>query len=240
MIDASCSSFLEDAAKGKLPPVSWIDPNFKDLNLFGGNSNDDHPPSDVREGQHLVLAIYQALAESPQWQTSMLIVTYDEHGGFFDHVPPPTAPDDNPAFRQYGIRVPAIVVSPFVAHASVTHTLFDHTSIIKTILTRFCSSPKSKTANALPAWADPPHPDYLGLRVTSANHLGELLVETSARPAPSRDALLLQALDERTTRLEKAVVQSTPQSVAGLTELQVAVAQAARELRNNGLPPGQP
>ena len=68
----------------------------------------------------------------------MLVITYDEHGGFYDHVLPPAAHDDRPAFRTYGVRVPAFVVSPFTPRASVSNTVYDHTSIIKTILLRFC------------------------------------------------------------------------------------------------------
>ena len=139
LIDEASSSFLEDAARGKLPAVSWVDPNFKDSTLYGGDSNDDHPPSDVRDGQLLVLSVYHALASGPLWDKTLLVITYDEHGGFHDHVPPPAAEDDDPAlFGQYGVRVPALVVSPWVARGSVSHTLFDHTSIIKTILLRFC------------------------------------------------------------------------------------------------------
>ncbi len=128
-IDESSASFLEDAANGRLPSVSWIDPNFKDFDLYGGEANDDHPPSDVRNGQRLALAVYDALASGPQWASTVLIVTYDVHGGFYDHVPPPAAEDDDPElFGFYGIRVPAIVVSPWVPRGTVSHTLFDHTS----------------------------------------------------------------------------------------------------------------
>ena len=68
----------------------------------------------------------------------MLVIFYDEHGGFYDHVPPPAAPDDNPrVFGRYGVRVPALIVSPWIEPGSVSTTVFDHTSIIKTILLRF-------------------------------------------------------------------------------------------------------
>jgi hypothetical protein len=82
-------SFLDDAAKGELRDVSWIDPNFIDLRVLDPNSNDDHPPSDVKAGQALVLEIYEALARSPRWEDTVPVVAYDEHGGFYDHVPPP-------------------------------------------------------------------------------------------------------------------------------------------------------
>ncbi|HEY5184607.1 MAG TPA: alkaline phosphatase family protein [Actinomycetes bacterium] len=138
-VNARVGSFVEDAANGALPSVSWIDPAFTNFSPLGFPVNDDHPPADVRDGQDLVLAVYDALASGPNWDSSLLIVVYDEHGGFYDHVPPPSAVDDDPAmFGSYGVRVPAMVVSPWVEPASVTGTLLDHTSIIKTILLRFC------------------------------------------------------------------------------------------------------
>ncbi len=75
-------SFLEDAAAGTLPSVSWIDPAFTNFNPLGFPVDDDHPMADVEDGQDLVLAIYDALAASPQWKSSLLVIVYDEHGGF--------------------------------------------------------------------------------------------------------------------------------------------------------------
>jgi phospholipase C len=168
-------TFIQRAAAGKLPSVSWIDPSFADLRtglmrIISPPSNDDHPPSDVSLGQALVLKVYDALASSPQWSKTMLVITYDEHGGFFDHVLPPlNPPDDDPkVFSRWGVRVPAIVVSPLVGRRSFSHERFDHTSIIKTILLRFAR--KNKTI-----------PD-MGKRVTSAQHLGVLLTEAKPRP----------------------------------------------------------
>ena len=93
----------------------------------------------IKDGQELVLAVYHALAASPQWEKTLLVIAYDEHGGFFDHVAPPGVPDDDPQlFGRYGVRVPALVVSPWVEARAVSHTVLDHTSIIKTILLRFC------------------------------------------------------------------------------------------------------
>ena len=131
-------SFLERAASGDLPAVSWIDPNFIDLTFGPAGSNDDHPPSDLHAGQKLVLELFDAVVQGPAWEKTLLIITYDEHGGFYDHVPPPTAEDDTPALRKLGPRVPAFVISPWVAERQVAKTVFDHTSIIKTILARFC------------------------------------------------------------------------------------------------------
>ena len=168
-------SFLQRAAKGDLPSVSWIDPNFIDLSFGPEGSNDDHPPSDLRAGQQLVLKAFHAIARSPAWPKTLLIVTYDEHGGFYDHVPPPSAEDDRKEseFHRLGPRVPAIVVSPFVGKKHVAKTVFDHTSIIKTILARFCRKPDGSI------------PD-MGARVRAAEHLGGLLTESTPRKAPAQ------------------------------------------------------
>jgi phospholipase C len=168
--------FFSAASAGTLPNVAWIDPNFVDIGGAVG-SNDDHPPSDVRAGQELVLRVFNALVRSPAWERTLLVVTYDEHGGFFDHVPPPSTEDDelDPAFHSYGPRVPALIVSPRV-RAGVSHELFDHTSIIKTCLTRFCRSQRALI------------PD-LGSRVNAANHLG-LVLEKSVRVATPDEATL--------------------------------------------------
>jgi phospholipase C len=172
----SSEHFFSAAKRGALPNVAWIDPNFVDLGGAVG-SNDDHPPSDVRAGQELVLRVFNALVRSPAWERTMLVITYDEHGGFFDHVEPPSAEDDDPRpeFHAYGPRVPAIVVSPRV-HAGVSHEVFDHTSIIKTCLVRFCRR------------ADGLIPD-LGARVRGANHLGLILEKDVQIQRPDEAAL---------------------------------------------------
>ena len=174
-------SFIERAAKGDLPAVSWIDPNFYDLTFGPAGSNDDHPPSDLHAGQKLILQLIDALFQSPAWNKTLLVITYDEHGGFFDHVAPPKAADDRPAMRRYGPRVLALVVSPYVGAQSVGKTVFDHTSIIKTILTRFAR----KKDGTIPK---------MGARVAAAKHLGQLLTAQSPRKMPrSKYQYLLDA-----------------------------------------------
>ncbi len=167
--------FFQQAADGTLPSVSWIDPLF--VNSPGViAANDDHPPADIRRGQDFVLNIYHALASNPaQWNQTLFVLVYDEHGGFYDHVVPPAAQDDNPSFQNYGVRVPAILISPWVARGKVVPQLFDHTSIIKTILLRFCRA------------ADGSIPD-MGKRVTAANHLGPALTESAPRPSPAQES----------------------------------------------------
>jgi phospholipase C len=203
--------FFSTARSGRLPNVAWIDPNFVD---FGGpvGSNDDHPPSDVRAGQELVLRIVNALFRSPAWDRTLLVVTYDEHGGFFDHVEPGEAPDDDPAFRVYGPRVPALVVSPRLG-TRVSHDVFDHTSIVKTILARFCRDESSI-------------PD-MGKRVSEARHLGVVLGPGAAAPPPSEeeiqevaDALAAWRADalHEELRLPDEGIQPAPESLTDFQE----------------------
>jgi phospholipase C len=116
------SAFHEDAAAGTLPTVCCVDP--------GANFNDDHPPHHPMLGQLFLGSIAQSLMDSPHWERSMFIATYDEAGGFFDHVVPPTFPDDfaSAGFDQAGFRVPALVVGPYVRQGHVSSTVFDHTA----------------------------------------------------------------------------------------------------------------
>jgi phospholipase C len=178
--------FFALARAGRLPPVSWIEPNLTDI----PPGNDDHPPSDVRDGQALVERIYRALRTSPNWGRTMLIITYDEHGGFFDHVHPerqqlfdprnpeaggfvPLGFDESERGRRtpidfYGMRVPTFVVSPWVPSGHVSSDVFDHTSILKTIIAAFLHE----------------NPPDMGNRVALANHLGPLLSNDIPRVEP--------------------------------------------------------
>lgn len=237
-------SFFDHARHGELRPVSWIDPNFIDLSFLDRNSNDDHPPSDVRAAQELVLTVVRALAEGPleQLNKTLLVVTYDEHGGFYDHVPPPQAPrpyDEDSSLPagsspldRYGVRVPAIVVSPWVEPGSVSHATFDHTSIIRTILERFAPGATGE----------------MGRRVAGAKHLGGLLTRES--PAPTGDyGTAIQAIAEWRSRAAEDAVVATPvpsPAEAGAPEalegFPAEMVQAARLLRggDHQLPAAQP
>ena len=246
VVDEDAASFVEDARRGKLPQVSWVDPNFKDVNLAHIQSNDDHPPSDVQDGQELVFLVYNALASGPHWDRTLLLVLYDEHGGFYDHVPPPEAPDDDPAlFGRYGIRVPALVVSPWVAPRSASHTLFDHTSIIKTVLTRFCPTELDRHTgvDALIHWLKPGHPHYMGTRVAQAAHVGELLTERSPRAAPEREDLVRWVAGRSAARAKKVATDPVAFKAEDriFTDLQHNMLAAEQHIREQGrLPLGQP
>lgn len=153
--------FFTDAEKGTLPNVVFIDPQF-----FGKGANDDHPDHDVRLGQALIASVYAALGKSPQWGRCLFVLTYDEHGGFFDHVPPPTTEDDDADFKQLGFRVPSIIGGPFARSGCTVTTEFEHVSILRTLARRFGLPSLNKrmtAANDLssciqPAYFDAPRP----------------------------------------------------------------------------------
>jgi phospholipase C len=141
----SLSQFASDL-QGPYPyPYTFIEPhygNVRDNTYEGGSSQ--HPMDDVYGGEHLLAAVYEAIRKSPYWDTSLLVITYDEHGGLYDIVAPvaATPPGDNPPpgynvngfkFDLYGVRVPGIVVSPLIPAGTVDHTLYDHSSVLKTL-----------------------------------------------------------------------------------------------------------
>lgn len=138
-------SFYQDARDGKLPEFSYIEPTWTGI---GTDGTDYHPPSFVGAGEEFLLNVFTALRNSPQWKDMLFIVTFDEHGGTYDHVPPPgTAinPDGQVSengfkFDQFGARVPTLLISPYIAKETVFRSEngpdepYDHTSFIKTIL----------------------------------------------------------------------------------------------------------
>ena len=127
--------FLADARAGTLPPVVYIDPAF--------SSNDDHPPVHPIHGQELIASVYNALATSPQWKNCLLVITYDEHGGFFDHVSPPKTVDERAAqgFDQLGFRVPTLVAGPYVKQGYVSSVQYEHCSALRELEVAFSLEP---------------------------------------------------------------------------------------------------
>jgi len=137
--------FYKDCKNNQLPSYCFLEPT-----LGGPHQNDQHPPSDVRAGEQLIWDVYKAVVNSPQWKDTLLIITYDEHGGCFDHVPPPeaTPPDAGQpvgelgfVFNRMGLRVPTVLISPHIQKGTVCraqgYVPFDHTSIIATAIRGF-------------------------------------------------------------------------------------------------------
>jgi phospholipase C len=138
------SNFQSDAASGSLPSYSFLEPSW------GSTGNSQHPNYDVALGEQFLHDVYYALRNGPAWNQTLLIVTYDEHGGCYDHVPPPSGaiPPDSTAgeygfdFTRFGPRVPTLLISPLIPAGTVFRVPggsmpFDHTSILKTVEQRW-------------------------------------------------------------------------------------------------------
>ena len=171
--------FQADAAAGTLPAYSFLEPSW------GSTGNSQHPNYDVSLGEALILDVYRALRGGPGWDQTLLIITYDEHGGCYDHVPPPagaTPPDSTPGefgfdFTRFGLRVPAVLVSPLIPEGTIYRvpagsTPIDHTSVLKTIEVRW----------GLPALTarDAAAPDLSGVLSLSAPRTDDPLADVSA------------------------------------------------------------
>lgn len=163
------TDFQTAAANGTLPAYTFLEPSW------GASGNSQHPNYNVALGEQLIHDVYYALRNGPAWSQTLLIIVYDEHGGCYDHVPPPmgAVPPDNSVgeygfdFTRFGPRVPAVLVSPLIPAGTVFRIAvsampLDHTSILKTIETRW----------NLPA---------LTARDAAANDIGDVLTLTTAR-----------------------------------------------------------
>ena len=142
------AQFLADAAAGQLPQVSFVDPRFEDEG--SGTSSDDHPRADIRAGEAFLNQVYQAVTSSPNWPNTLLVINFDEWGGFFDHVAPTTAPDVSSQTALRGFRVPSLIISPRARRGHVDHTVYDHTSVLKAIEWRWglpALTPRDSAAN---------------------------------------------------------------------------------------------
>jgi len=135
------ATFFANAAAGRLPNVSFVDPRFIDEK--SGTARDDHPHSDLRNGQAFLNRIYRAVTRSPNWPRTVLIFNYDEWGGFYDHVPPSTVTvstaerEAGNTDGRRGFRVPALMVSPYARRGHVATRTYDHTSILRMIEKRW-------------------------------------------------------------------------------------------------------
>jgi phospholipase C len=234
---ARMSRFKADAKKkGGLPAYSFIEPIYID-SLIWGPENDMHPeanpidfdgPSNVEQGERLIYEIYTALRASPDWEKILFVITFDEHGGCYDHVAPPAAtPPDNIvipptqpggsgfAFNRLGVRVPAIVISAYTPPQTIINQTFDHTTVLSTVVNRF----------GLPQ-------NRLGARAAAAPDLGAALTLKQPRkdkppiPKPSSSTL-------STLKLDAARLKPKP-----LTELQRTLLEGvAYRLGKTGISP---
>jgi phospholipase C len=184
--------FYRAAKAGRLPFYSFLEPRYSDYEdedrFISLQANDQHPNHDIRYGEHLIADVYEALRDSPAWPRTAFIIVYDEHGGTFDHIKPPAATPPRKGERyadpannrlqfgwdRLGPRVPAVVVSPLIESGTIDSTVYDHTSVFRTLRERD-QSLKSLTD-----------------RDASANGLGHLFRRDTPRadkPAVKRPAI---------------------------------------------------
>jgi len=209
-------SFARDCREGRLPQYSFIEPRYFNEGLL--RANDQHPIHGVIGGELLIADIYEALRASPQWDESMLIITWDEHGGFYDHVEPKAAtpPDDQTEFfnfETYGVRVPAVVASPLIARGTIDHAIYDHSSIPAT----------AKAIFNLPA--------FLTRRDAAANTLQHLCATAPCRP----DAPLRLARPNSQAIAQSSIAEP---EVTSMNDLQVELLALARSLGGLSATPG--
>jgi phospholipase C len=183
------SDFRSDAAAGNLPGYAFLEPSWS------STGNSQHPNYNVALGEQLILDTYRAVRDGPGWTSTLLIVTYDEHGGCYDHVSPPwgaTAPDDSAGefgfdFTRFGPRVPTVLVSPLIEAGTVYRvpdgsTPLDHTSILATIEHRWSVPPLTRR--------DALAPDIAGALTLSEARTDDPLSGVTAPTAPPTPAAM--------------------------------------------------
>ena len=150
-------SDLLNTPPDELPQVIFVEPTYED-SPHTGASTDDHAPAGISDGQEFLMETYKTVTASRAfWQGALMIVDYDEHGGFFDHVAPPLIPTNPPdeaewtePFKSLGVRTPAFIISPFVKAGAVSHNLFDHISVLKLLGEKFGNGTYSPEVDARP------------------------------------------------------------------------------------------
>jgi len=246
------ADFQADCANGTLPAYSFLEPSW------GSAGNSQHPNYDVALGEGLIQQVYQALRGGPGWDQTLLIISYDEHGGLYDHVPPPAnavPPDDSPGefgfdFRRFGVRVPAVLVSPLIAAGTIFNvpagsTPIDHTSVLKTIEVRW-GLPSLTARDA----AAPDLGDVLTLTTPRTDDpIAGVVAPTAAgqNPAAGEVSQLQQLHAQMISNLPvpvdqlldkpKLANQRTPQDFAGYIETRADTWKSARD---RGAAPGGP
>ncbi|HEY7376111.1 MAG TPA: alkaline phosphatase family protein, partial [Polyangia bacterium] len=163
------------------PQVIIVEPDYHDSPVhLSGHANDNHPPLPVGFGEIFVKSVYEALTSNPaRWSKTLMVMNYDEHGGFFDHVAPPRVPFPPPPgadftmgpFTSAGVRVPALLISPYAPRRTAAHGLYDHTSVLQMLADRFDNS-------------GAPYSDYVEARRRAPDPIGSVTEALSPEARP--------------------------------------------------------
>jgi phospholipase C len=205
------SDFQAMAKAGTLPPYSFLEP------AWGNTGNSQHPVTDVSLGEKLIYDVYRALFDGAGWAKTLLIITYDEHGGCYDHVPPPDgaiAPDAyrgdvdnlNFDFSRYGVRVPALLISPLIEAGTVFRAssgVIDHTSVLKTLQARW---PKIKSL----AKRDAAAPDLGDVLTRSTPRTDDPVADNQVTPPSPRVVVPNASLPSKLQKMQAGRVASLP------------------------------
>jgi phospholipase C len=214
--------FEEDAAAGTLPEYSFLEPSFQIA------PNDEHPPHDVSLGEQFLLRVWKTVSAGKNWNDTLLVITFDEHGGCYDHVePPPAVPPDAASdpgeagfhFDRYGVRIPTLLISPYIEAGTVFRSPsavpYDHTSILATIRD----------------WLQIPKEKMLGsARVEKAPTFGNVLTRSAPRPdlpvispagLPTRPTTRLIAVNDLQRAMLTAQAKRYVHNLGNLVKLKV-------------------
>jgi phospholipase C len=257
--DDDMDEFRKDAKDGTLPNFSFIEPNFVHMPNFGFIQNDDHPPANPLKAQKFIADVYNTLRESPKWKNTLLVVTYDEHGGFFDPVVPPKAPvpdaaskDEANTFGFFGVRVPTVLVSPCIKQG-IDDAVYDHTSVLKYVLNKW--APESvnslgervKYANSLPTIRDPrpldsfppiTDEDFLPLIEHREANNKEVEPQAPDRKLPLHESAQIAVKDHdveqklRTIIVNKRLAKAAPGVAVAQGETEPQIQVQAQEIHN--------
>jgi phospholipase C len=217
--------FADDVDDGDLPDFTFIEPRY----LWPG-TDDDHPPHEIADGQRLIAKTYNVLRASALWPSTLLVILYDEHGGFYDHVVPSSAvpPDEHHeefAFDRYGVRVPALLVSPWVDRA-MCHDTFDHTSLLRYLTDLWSLGPLGKRT----AQANSIAP---AIRSTGAPRVDTPKSVSAGIPRPRAMARRIEPPPERLNELQQSII-----AFSQVLEKETPDAPARRVARNMALMEG--
>jgi phospholipase C len=235
--------FKRDCKRNTLPDYAFIEPNYKDHD--GMLASDQHPDNNVQAGDNFIREIYEAIRQNDKvWKSTVFLVVWDEHGGLFDHEIPPVVShvdgftSKSPAFDfgRLGVRVPAIVISPYVEAGAVDHTVYEHASIPATVTDQFIGAPQVNAPFAREKWAatflhllkdQPPRSDWptfaAAPRVARSRPEALITVPAAAEATRPLSALLRQQIDETFAELKR----HHPQTAATLEPSGIATQQQA-------------
>lgn len=239
------ATFDTDCKNDDLPSYCFIEPRYSDSVAEQALANSQHPDYGVDQGEGMIADVYRSLTQNADvWNNSLLLIVYDEHGGIYDHVAPPTlvpgpgapvAPSTDPPFdfTRLGVRVPAVLVSPFIDAGTIVHDKqFDHCSIVATVRKLFCDSTQQTPFN----W-----------REAAAVTFETVLNRTTARtdiatfPAPPAEETTISLLAAADTTTAEYVPANNPPPVRKPSDLTMSMVKNAEyALKTLGIPTPKP